>query len=271
MSPAHEWQPDRHTLYELCVQRPEVCVPFLVRLHGGTPASLREDFCGSGAASREWVRGAPGRRATGVDLDEEVVRTARQRAQGAGLGADRLRFVCADAVAHADTDGERPDVIFAGNFSLGEIHNRARLMEYLARSRSSLAPGGVLICDTYGGESAFRTGFTTRIHAVPESIAGGPDVRVHYTWEQRSADPFTGRVHNFLHFRVEQGGEGRITHELLGAFEYHWRLWSVPELRDAMREAGFKRTRVEWEIEAPGRGESQSQGEMFIVCVVGEA
>ena len=31
---------------------------------------------------------------------------------------------------------------------------------------------------------------------------------------------------------------------LIDAFVYHWRLWSIPELRDAMHEAGFKSTAV---------------------------
>jgi hypothetical protein len=35
-----------------------------------------------------------------------------------------------------------------------------------------------------------------------------------------------------------------IEEEFTDAFIYRWRLWSVPELRDAMAEAGFKTTQV---------------------------
>jgi hypothetical protein len=49
-------------------------------------------------------------------------------------------------------------------------------------------------------------------------------------------------VTNAIHFRVECNGE--IIHQLTDAFVYHWRLWSVPELRDAMRQAGFRATEV---------------------------
>ena len=49
-------------------------------------------------------------------------------------------------------------------------------------------------------------------------------------------------VTDVLHFRIESGGT--ITDELLDAFTYEWRLWSVPELRDAMLEAGFASTEV---------------------------
>ena len=36
------------------------------------------------------------------------------------------------------------------------------------------------------------------------------------------------------------------------AFVYDWRLWSIPETRDAMKEAGFSDTAVYWETEHKG-------------------
>jgi hypothetical protein len=41
-----------------------------------------------------------------------------------------------------------------------------------------------------------------------------------------------------MHFALPGGGE------LRDAFVYDWRLWSIPELRDAMAEAGFASTEV---------------------------
>ena len=35
-----------------------------------------------------------------------------------------------------------------------------------------------------------------------------------------------------------------IEQEILDAFVYRWRLWSVPELRDVMAEAGFETTQI---------------------------
>ena len=46
-----------------------------------------------------------------------------------------------------------------------------------------------------------------------------------------------------MHFRVER--DGCIIQEETDAFVYRWRLWSVPELRDAMREGG------DWESLVP--------------------
>ncbi|MBT8484336.1 MAG: hypothetical protein KJO43_02070, partial [Phycisphaerae bacterium] len=65
-------------------------------------------------------------------------------------------------------------------------------------------------------------------------------------WEQRSADPATGEVVNAMHFRILRDGTAETQTELTltDAFVYHWRLWGIAELRDAMAEAGFSQTAV---------------------------
>jgi SAM-dependent methyltransferase len=217
---------DRFDLYELCVQSPGDLVPLLEAIHGGRPSVLGEDFCGTAALSRRWAARVAGGRAIAVDHDPEPLARA--------AGAARVEVVRGDVVA--DTSGRRADVVYAGNFSIGERHDRPALLEYLRHARSRLDAGGVFVCDVYGGESAFQTGRVTREHRA----ADGRVVR--YTWEQRRADPTTGRVVNALHFEVVR--DGVVERALHDAFVYDWRLWGVPELRDAMIEAGYATTEV---------------------------
>ncbi len=235
---------NKHDLYELCVQSPKHLVPFIRAVHGGSPAVLGEDFAGSAALSHLWAESSPDARAVAVDLDAEAL--------GFHGEHDRVVKRRADVM---DVD-DPADVIFVGNFSIGYRHTRAELVAYLRHARERLvatgkepragASGhpGVFICDTYGGESAFLTGEVHRDHWIPADDRYGEHKgkRVRYTWEQRKADPLTGMVTDVLHFRVESGG--MIEQELLDAFVYEWRLWSVPELRDAMAEAGFVSTEV---------------------------
>ncbi len=252
---------DRHDLYELCVQSATDLVPFLRAMHGGEPTVLCEDFCGTAAVGRAWCDMVEDSSAVGVDLSEEVLARAT-RGQ-----TPRLTLRCADALESTD----RGEIIFVGNFSIGEIHDRAELVRYLARCRSRLEAGGVFICDTYGGDSAYRIGHVHRTHRAPDGR------RVRYTWEQREADPLTGIVENAMHFRIDRGGT--IEEELHDAFVYRWRLWSVPELRDAMREAGFASSEVFSKmpdaVDDEGRAyalaitDPEELGEDFIVCVVG--
>lgn len=214
---------DKHDLYELCVQSPKHLAPLLRAVHGKDPVVLGEDFAGTAALSYEWVK-REGARAVAVDMDAAALGKHPDHARVSKVLSDVRRVP--DAC----------DVLFVGNFSIGYLHTRGELVDYLRHARSRITPGGVFVCDTYGGESAFLTGDVHR----PHPMAGGFVCR--YTWEQRHADPLTGMVTDVIHFRIEKSGV--IEQEMFDAFVYEWRLWSVPELRDALDEAGFARTQV---------------------------
>lgn len=241
---------DRHDLYELCVQSARHAVEMLRAIHGGDPRVLGEDFCGTAGVSREWSRRA-GCTAVATDIDGAVME------RGAGFGVPGVRFVKGD-VLHTLHEPCSVDAVFVGNFSIGEIGDRCELVRYFERSKERLRTGGVFVCDTYGGESAYRLGAVRRTHVAPDGSI------VEYTWEQRRADAATGRVENALHFRVRRGDE--VVLELPDAFVYRWRLWSVPELRDAMTEAGFAATSVHQALDAEDAGALPAS---FIVCVAG--
>lgn len=215
---------DKYTCYELCVQNPARMAPFLLAVHGGTPRVLREDFCGTGGVCRAWAAmEAPASRpfrAVGVDMDPEPLGRLR--------GISHVRSVCSD-VRRCDLTA---DIISATNFPIGYWHTRRDLVRYLKLCRARLRPEGVFVCDTYGGATAFASGTLTR------DIWTDNAVRVRYTWEQRESNPITGRVLDALHFRADRAGE--VLYEQGDAFVYDWRLWSIPELSDAMSEAGFR-------------------------------
>jgi len=215
---------DKHDLYELCVQSPTDLVPLLRAIHGGDPKILGEDFAGTAAVSHLWVERA-GCSAVAVDFDGEAL----------GRRGEHPRITKHLKDVHAVDDP--CDLLFVGNFSIGYLHTRGELVAYLKHARERLAAsGGVFVCDTYGGDTAFTLGGVHRAHPMP----GGKLCR--YTWEQHAADPTTGMVTNLIHFRVERAGV--IEFELEDAFVYEWRLWSIPELRDAMSDAGFGETQV---------------------------
>jgi SAM-dependent methyltransferase len=227
---------DRHALYELCAQAPQRDVRILRAMHGGEPRVLGEDFSGSGALSRAWVRLVKGGRAVAVDHDGEPLERLQREARRARAGR-RIKVIRADVVDVRD----EVDLVAVLNFSICELHTRAELVEYLSHARQRLRAGGILVCDLYGGADSFLTG------RVRERRIGPCGERITYTWEQRTADPLTGRVVNAMHFRIAPGAKrGRRPEavELRDAFVYDWRLWSVPELREVMVDAGYASTAV---------------------------
>lgn len=251
--------PDRFDLYEACAQDPARDVRLLRAIHGRDPRDLGEDFSGAGAIAREWAAIVPGGRALAVDADPEPLQRLRGRPGVSVMQRDVRRATgCADVIA-------------ALNFAVCELHRRAHLVEYLRRVRARLRAHGIFACDIYGGVDAFETGTIVE----RRRLRGG--ARVTYTWEQRAADPFTGMVVNAMHFRVTRAGRKPVT--LRDAFVYRWRLWSVPELREAMSEAGFAATevyhRTEHAVDEAGRAwlspidDPAGADPAFIVLVVG--
>lgn len=256
---------DKHAYYEACVQSPKHMVPMLRAIHGGSPTVLGEDFAGTCHLSKHWVDAVDSGRAIGIDLDEDTLHHHP--------ADERITKIAGDVRTAGDLADIRADVIFVGNFSIGEIHDRADLVAYFARVRERLNPGGVFVCDTYGGESSFLEGHVHRHHPHPDD----PAARIRYTWEQREADPLTGLVLNALHFRTERSGV--VSDEIDDAFVYDWRLWSVPELRDAMAEAGLVETDVYAQLPEAADDEGNvylspildpaELDDSFIVCVAG--
>jgi len=219
---------NRHDLYEICVQSPEDLAAVLRAIHGGDHTALGEDFCGTAALSAAWIEQVDGGRSIAVDHDRETLARAPKH--------EAITLVAGDVRGDTDADTHRVDVLHVGNFSIGEWHTRADLLAYLRHARARLANDGIFVCDLYGGETAFATGVIDREIPLPDGRT------VHYAWEQREADAVTGMVVNAIHFQVCR--DLRVEIDLPDAFTYHWRLWSVPELRDAMTEAGFAGTEV---------------------------
>jgi SAM-dependent methyltransferase len=234
---------DKWALYEHSVQTPEHEIALVERaysrLRGRRPRSLREDFCGTALVACEWVRRRPGNTAVGVDIDGTALEQARRRhlARLSDEQRGRVKLLRRD-VRRPGPEGSGVDVVLALNFSYWVFHTRPRLRGYFASVRRSLGPGGVFILDHFGGWAATREQQErTRFH------------RFTYVWDQHRFNPLTHRMRCFIHFEFRDGSA------LRRAFEYDWRVWTLPETIELLREAGFARVGVLWEgTDRHGRG-----------------
>ncbi len=229
---------DRHRLYECAVQSPGAEVDFVDRtyrhLRGRSARWLREDFCGTAAVCCEWVRRRKGNVAVGVDLDPEVLDWARRHSVAALTEGQRKRVQLLEQDVREPAS--RPlDLVLAMNFSYWLLCRREALRAYFEGVRASLAPDGIFFLDAYGGYDSYR--IITEERSIEDPDLG----RFTYLWEQALYDPISGRLVCHIHFEFEDGSR------LERAFSYDWRLWSLPEIRELLTEAGFSRVQVYWQ------------------------
>ncbi|MCC6321032.1 MAG: class I SAM-dependent methyltransferase [Phycisphaerales bacterium] len=256
---------DRHMLYQRAVQCVEAEIDFVdetfARLRGRKARTLREDFCGTFNTSCEWVRRRPTNIAIGLDLHEPTLEWGREH-NLAGLTPsqrDRLHIHNADVLTPppaARPPGEARkhglDAVLAMNFSFWCFKRRGVMLDYFRAVRESLRGDGILFLDFYGGSDAYKElrerREVVRVRKGEEGWYprrnGGPPVYYGpftYIWQQEKFNPITGDLTCHIHFRFPDGSSIRR------AFTYEWRLWSIPEIRDCLADAGFGKTTVYWE------------------------
>lgn len=238
---------DRYRLYEESVQSPGEHIKFFDRVYelanGTLPRSLKEDFCGTALLSAEWVRTRPGNVAVGVDLDEPTLAWAEEN-NLAHLDPDQRRRLTVHCDDVRNVVDQKVDIVAALNFSYFEFKTRDTLRAYFEATRRSLEPDGILVLDMFGGwEAQMEVTDKTRNDGFT------------YVWEQTSYDPVTHHSQFHIHFRFRGGGG------IEKAFEYNWRLWTLPEVRELLEEAGFASVEVYWEQIDEDTGEGSGEFE----------
>lgn len=239
---AEQWE--LHDLYEESVQAVDAEVEFLeetfLALRGRQAVSFREDFCGTASAACEWVRSSSERFAIGVDNEPSVLDWGRKHRVSKLPEVDRARVrLLEDDVFTVET--EKVDIVGAFNFSYFIFETRDTLRTYFERCRDALVDDGILFLDAFGG---------------PEGIEVQKEKtkfdNFTYIWDQAEFHPVTNHMRCHIHFKFPDGSK------IKKAFTYEWRIWSLPEIRELLLEAGFKSARVYWEGEdedGEGNGE----------------
>ncbi len=248
---------DRHHLYELSVQCAEAEIDFVdatyKKLRKRRASLLREDFCGTANVCCEWVRRRKQNRAIGVDLDPEVLRWGQVHRLGALKPGEAKRIeLLQKNVLSVKT--KAPDIISAMNFSYWLFKERKLLKRYFRRVHNQLADDGIFFMDAYGGYDSFRD-------IEEEREIEDDDSTFTYVWEQEKYDPISGTLICHIHFDFEDGSR------LEQAFSYDWRLWTLPEIRELLEEAGFRQVTFYWQ----GFDEQGEADGIFKPVIEGEA
>jgi SAM-dependent methyltransferase len=231
---------DRYTCYQKSVQNPEHDVAFFEQAYRDVnrrrPLSLREDFCGTFAVCCEWVKQASQRTAVGVDLCRETLQWGREHNLNKLKPKQQARIRLLEQDVRIK-NLPPVDVLAAQNFSFWIFQTRTEVITYLRSARENLKPGGIMVLDMMGGGDCYREG------NEDEKIIGQGKKKFRYYWKQVSFNPATNQAKFSISFRFRDGSK------LENAFEYDWRFWTIPEVREMVAEAGFRTSRVYFENE----------------------
>ncbi len=237
LKPIPDYVRDRHLLYEAAVQSPEADLEFFDEvfrsIHGRGFTRFREDFCGTAALSTTFVKQSGTHRALCVDLDQPTLDWGRDHYLSTlkPEQRERIEMRCADV---RDVETPKSELTCALNFSYGVFKTRGELRKYFESARRGLEPGGVFVIDAFGGTEAMDEMEEDREVAASTSIGGREMPDFVYVWEQATFNIVDHHMSCRIHFELEDGT--RID----DAFRYDWRVWTLPELIELMREAGFE-------------------------------
>lgn len=269
--------PSKFSLYQQSVQSPKGDISylqkfFLMYVGGRMPLHLQEDFCGTALLSVEWLRTDARRTAVGLDFDLDALNWCMENNVNK-VGADVssrlfllhgnvLQPLEAELVSSdphgllrnmslkdseegvvkvppsseespetlisnemmKDTQMPARDIVCAFNYSCCCLHSRKELVLYFKHAHTILSKrGGIFVMDLYGGTSAECE---LRMQRKFSNFT--------YVWEQAGFDVIQRMTRISLHFNLQKQHK-----KLRHAFSYSWRLWSLPEIKDCLEEAGF--------------------------------
>ncbi len=227
---------EKYDYYERSVQNAENEVKFMrtqfKRFFGRYPLTFREDFCGTGAMSCAWVKASPEAESWGIDLDPEPISIGKMRHYSKLNRTQKSRVQYLEQNVLHVKNVPQVDVVCAFNFSYFIFKNRKQLLTYFKSVRKSLKKQGVFFLDLFGGPESQR--LVTDVKPMDDLT---------YYWECQHFNPLTHECTFAIHFKDAKGKKHK------NVFTYNWRMWTLPELRDLLIEAGFSKAYPYWEGE----------------------
>jgi len=236
----------KYRLYENSVQAPEHDIELFNQMYEDqfkkAASIFREDFSGTFQLSCEWIKFDKRNEAIAVDLSSEVLEYGRKH---------NLKKLARDQQARLSTEqanvltppSRKVDIIAACNFSFYIFKKRQELIRYFKSCYKSFNRNGVLILEMAGGpgfiEAPFREQRSIKFEKGPKK---GKKWFTYY-WQHKTYNPVNCEGLYAIHFRLADGTYFR------DVFEYDWRVWSIPEVRECLIEAGFSDSVVYWDLD----------------------
>jgi hypothetical protein len=254
---------DKYVLYQQCVQSAKQDIYLFEKIYKEhyshqQPTVFREDFCGTGWLSTEWVkRNRIENIAVGIDIDREPIEwglknniaSLNSASESVFLfTADVLKFnwdteisKMAKKYPHLqNSDDEENEnsyklahIVCAYNYSTCLLHERSQISQFFSNVRKSMSPSNsMFLLDVLGGK---------KFSSVQERTKKTPTNQYTYLFEQESYNPVTDIAQFNIHFKFNQDNS-----VLRKAFSFQFRKWGVRELVEVLKEVGFSQVIIYW-------------------------
>lgn len=238
---------DKYSYYLRSVQSPKYDVEFFrdtyKEIRNKWPKTLSEDFCGTFNICCEWVKLDSKFEAVGVDLDVEPIHYGQSH-NFKDLHKNQQERIHILNKNVLDKNLPQVDILAAMNFSYYLFKERKQLVKYFSNVHRRLNKKGIFIMDAFGGPAC---------QCANEEETEHKDFS--YYWDQDSYDPLTNYAQFYIHFK-RKGEKKREK-----VFSYDWRMWSLPELKDILVDAGFSKVHIYWEDDNDGEFKKIHKGE----------
>ena len=224
---------DKYFYYKKSVQNPKEEIKFFKKTYKSffkkTPRIFREDFCGTFYIGYHWVKDHPQNKAIVVDKDKQPIEYGKKYHLSKLNSSQKSRLQIFNKNV-LDKSLPKAEIISVNNFSYFIFNERSMMLKYFKNIKKALMNKGLFIIDVVGGPDC---------EALSEEKVEHKNFN--YYWDQDSFDPVNNSAHFYIHFKRK--GEKKQKK----AFSYDWRMWSIPELKDVLRDAGFSKIHVYWE------------------------
>ena len=217
--------PSKHELYQKSVQNVKKESEFFRKVYrmifNKVPTSFREDFCGTGLLSCEWVKSNVLNSAVGIDIDQETLDWGIQNnINNLTSGSDRIKLLNHNVLDEFDAT-QKFHIINSLNYSHFLLPQRKQIIKYFSNVVKNLDSKGVFIIDFYGGSHIYTD------HKYQHS-----DTSDFYEFSGKQMNIINNTSACCLNYKIKKNKYKPL-------FSFNFRIYSIIELREAMEEVGL--------------------------------
>lgn len=222
--------PSKFELYQRSVQNAKKESEFFRKtyrlIYNKVAEKFREDFCGTGLLSCEWVKGNVMNTAVGLDIDQETLDWGiENNVNNLCSGSDRVKLLNQNVLDEFDIT-QKFEIICSLNYSHFLLPQRKMILKYFTNMVKNLDQKGIFILDFYGGSHIYRD------HKYQHNKSSN-----FYEFSGNQMNIISNTSKCSLNYKIKKN-------KYKPMFSFNFRIYSIIELREALEEVGLNKFKL---------------------------